>query len=47
MKSISEKITPIYHSTESKARAYLFLCILIYYFKWHLREVWIKLTFTY
>jgi transposase len=45
MKSIGEKVRPIYHYTESRVRAHLFLCMLAYYVEWHMREAWRELTF--
>jgi transposase len=33
------KVRPIYHCTSDRERAPLFLCVLAYYVKWHLREI--------
>jgi hypothetical protein len=31
-------VRPIYHFSESRVRAHMFLCMLAYYVEWHLRE---------
>lgn len=45
LKSDDLKIRPIYHRTEQRVRAHLFLCMLAYYVKWHMTEAWRGLLF--
>ncbi|MGF1613373.1 MAG: transposase [Gammaproteobacteria bacterium] len=45
LKSDDLKIRPIYHHTEDRVRAHLFLCRLAYYVKWHMSEAWRSLLF--
>lgn len=45
LKSDDLKIRPIYHHTEDRVRAHLFLCMLAYYVKWHMMEAWRPLLF--
>ena len=45
LKSDDLKIRPIYHRTEDRVRAHLFLCMLAYYVKWHMSEAWRDLLF--
>jgi len=45
LKSDDLKIRPIYHHTEDRVRAHLFLCMLAYYVKWHMTEAWRDLLF--
>jgi transposase len=45
LKSDDLKIRPIYHYTEDRVRAHLFLCMLAYYVKWHMSEAWRSLLF--
>lgn len=45
LKSDDLKIRPIYHCTEDRVRAHLFLCMLAYYVKWHMSEAWRSLLF--
>ncbi|MCG5526550.1 transposase [Ectothiorhodospira haloalkaliphila] len=45
LKSDDLKIRPIYHYTEDRVRAHLFLCMLAYYVKWHMTEAWRPLLF--
>ena len=45
LKSDDLKIRPIYHHTEDRVRAHLFLCMLAYYVKWHMTEAWRPLLF--
>jgi len=39
------QIRPIHHRTEARVRAHLFLCLLVYYVEWHLRQAWAPLLF--
>jgi hypothetical protein len=45
LKSDDLEIRPIYHHTEERVRAHLFLCMLAYYVKWHMTEAWRSLLF--
>ena len=45
LKSDDLQIRPIYHYTEERVRAHLFLCMLAYYVKWHMSEAWRSLLF--
>ncbi len=46
MKTVDLLVRPIYHRTESRVRAHIFLCMLAYYVAWHLREAWAPLLFS-
>ena len=37
-KSVDLKVRPIYHRTENRVRAHIFLCMLAYYVEWHMRR---------
>lgn len=45
MKSIDIQVRPIYHRLEQRVRAHIFLCMLAYYVKWHMLQVWAPLLF--
>jgi hypothetical protein len=45
LKSADLQIRPIYHHTEERVRAHLFLCMLAYYVTWHMSEAWRALLF--
>jgi transposase len=45
LKSDDLQIRPLYHRTEDRVRAHLFLCMLAYYVKWHMAEAWRSLLF--
>ncbi len=38
MKTVDLQVRPIYHYSELRVRAHVFLCMLAYYVEWHLRE---------
>jgi|SRR6202521_1072123 transposase len=38
MKTIDIHVRPIFHWSESRVRAHVFLCMLAYYVEWHLRQ---------
>jgi transposase len=38
MKTVDLHVRPIYHFSESRVRAHVFLCMLAYYVEWHLRD---------
>jgi len=37
------RIRPIFHRTDPRVRAHIFLCLLAYYVEWHLRQAWTPL----
>jgi len=39
------RIRPIFHRTDPRVRAHIFLCLLAYYVEWHLRQAWAPLLF--
>ena len=45
LKGVDLAIRPIYHRTEDRVRAHIFLCLLAYYLEWHLRQAWAPLLF--
>jgi len=45
MKSMDLQVRPIYHRTEDRVKAHLFICMLAYYVEWHLREAWAPLLY--
>jgi len=46
LKSVDLQVRPIYHRTEERVKAHLFICMLAYYVEWHLREAWAPLLYT-
>jgi len=38
MKTVDLHVRPIFHYSESRVRAHVFLCMLAYYVEWHLRQ---------
>jgi transposase len=45
MKTMDLHVRPIYHRTETRVRAHIFLCMLAYYVRWHMLEAWRPLLF--
>ncbi|MCP5041368.1 MAG: IS1634 family transposase, partial [bacterium] len=45
MKTVDLMVRPIFHRTEDRVRAHIFLCMLAYYVEWHLRSAWKSLLF--
>jgi transposase len=45
MKGNDLRVRPIYHRTQDRVRAHIFLCVLAYYVEWHLRAAWGPLLF--
>jgi hypothetical protein len=45
MKTVSLKVRPIFHWSERRVRAHIFLCMLAYYVEWHMRRAWSSLLF--
>ena len=39
-------LRPIYHYSEHRVRAHVFICMLALYLVWHLRRAWAPLCFT-
>ncbi|WP_125610130.1 IS1634 family transposase [Specibacter cremeus] len=46
LKSRDLHVRPIYHHTETRTRAHVFLCLLAGHLTWHLRDALAPLTFT-
>ena len=44
-KSIDLQVRPIHHYSDDRVRAHILLCMLAYYVRWHLEEVWSELLF--
>jgi hypothetical protein len=44
-KTVDLEIRPIYHRTEPRVRAHVFLCMLAYYVEWHLRRALAPILF--
>jgi transposase len=45
LKGIDLLVRPIWHRTEDRVPAHIFLCVLAYYVEWHLRRAWAPLLF--
>lgn len=45
LKTVDLKVRPIYHWTEKRVRAHVFLCMLAYYVEWHMRQKLAPLLF--
>jgi len=46
LKTIELKVRPIHHRTADRVHAHIFLGMLAYYVKWHMREAWRGVLFT-
>lgn len=46
LKAIDLDLRPIYHHTETRVRAHVFICMLALYLVWHLRQAWAPICFT-
>jgi hypothetical protein len=46
LKAIDLDLRPIYHYTEPRVRAHVFICMLALYLVWHLRKAWAPICFT-
>jgi len=46
LKAIDLDLRPIFHFTEDRVRAHVFICMLAAYVVWHLRKAWAPLCFT-
>ena len=46
LKAIDLDLRPIYHYTEARVRAHVFICMLALYLVWHLRKAWAPICFT-
>ena len=46
IKTMDLKIRPIYHYTDERVKAHVFLCMLAYYVEWHMKEAWRALLFS-
>ena len=38
MKTVDLQVRPVFHYSEQRVRAHVFLCMLAYYVEWHMRE---------
>ena len=38
MKTVTLQVRPVFHYSEQRVRAHVFLCMLAYYVEWHMRE---------
>ncbi len=45
LKTVDLKVRPIFHRTDDRVRAHIFLCMLAYYVEWHMRELLAPLLF--
>jgi transposase len=45
LKGLDLQIRPIYHRSEDRVRAHIFLCLLAYYVEWHMRQALTPLLF--
>ena len=45
IKSLDVLVRPIRHRLEDRVRAHVFLCMLVYYVEWHLKQAWSPLLF--
>lgn len=45
MKMTGLEVRPIYHRTEQRVRAHIFLCMLALYVRWHMQRAWRPLLF--
>jgi transposase len=45
LKGMELRVRPIYHRTEERVPAHIFLCLLAYYVEWHLRRAWAPILF--
>lgn len=43
LKTVDLHVRPIHHRAANRVRAYILLCMLVYYMAWHLREAWREL----
>jgi hypothetical protein len=46
LKAMDLDLRPIYHYTEARVRAHVFICMLALYLVWHLRRAWAPICFT-
>jgi hypothetical protein len=45
LKTIDLEVRPIFHWTEARVRAHVFLCMMAYYLEWHMRQALAPLLF--
>ena len=45
LKTVDLHVRPIFHWTENRVRAHIFLCMLAYYVQYHMQEAWRSLLF--
>ena len=46
LKTMDLDLRPIYHWSEARVRAHVFICLLALYVVWHLRRAWAPICFT-
>ena len=46
LKTVDLEVRPIFHWTEERVRAHVFICMLALYLVWHLRRAWAPLCFS-
>jgi hypothetical protein len=39
LKTVQLEIRPVYHKTDDRIRAHVFLCVLAYYLQWHMNQL--------
>ena len=45
LKGMELMVRPIHHRVDDRVRAHLFVCLLAYYVRWHLKQAWASLLF--
>jgi transposase len=45
MKTVDLQVRPVFHWSENRVRAHIFLCMLAYYVEWHMQKAWAPLLF--
>ena len=38
LKTVQLEMRPVYHKTDDRIRAHVFLCVLAYYVQWHVNQ---------
>jgi transposase len=46
IKTVDLRVRPVFHWTENRVRAHIFICMLAYYVEWHMQRAWAPLLFT-
>jgi len=45
LKTVDLEVRPVFHWTEARVRAHVFLCLLAYYLEWHMRQALAPILF--